>query len=80
MSIKYPPEAEEQGIQGRVVCTFIVERDGSITDIRVVKSTDPSLDKEAVRVIGEMPKWNPGKHKGEAVRVKYTFPVTFRLQ
>ena len=80
MSIKYPPVAEESRIQGRVVCTFVVERDGTITDIRVVKSVEPSLDKEAVRVIGAMPKWNPGKHKGEAVRVKYTFPIAFRLQ
>ena len=79
-SIKYPPVAEENAIQGRVVCNFIVEPDGSITGVRVVKSVDPSLDREAVRVIGEMPKWNPGKHKGEAVRVKYTFPVAFRLQ
>ena len=79
-SISYPPEAEEKGIQGRVVCSFIVECDGSITDIRVTKFTDPLLDKEAVRVIGALPKWNPGKHKGNAVRVRYTLPVTFRLQ
>ena len=78
--IKYPVIAEENGIQGRVVCTFVVERDGSITDVRVVKSVDPSLDKEAKRVIGSMPKWIPGKQNGAAVRVKYTVPVTFRLQ
>ncbi|MBO4810178.1 MAG: energy transducer TonB [Prevotella sp.] len=78
--IKYPVVAEENGIQGRVVCTFVVERDGSITDVRVVKSVDPSLDKEAVRVIKSMPKWIPGKQNGSAVRVKYTVPVTFRLQ
>ena len=79
-SIKYPPVAEENGIQGRVVCTFVVERDGSVTDVRVAKSVDPSLDKEAVRVVSAMPKWIPGKQNGSAVRVKYTLPVTFRLQ
>ena len=78
--IKYPAVAEENGIQGRVVCTFVVERNGSITDVRVVKSVDPSLDKEAVRVIKGMPSWIPGKQNGSAVRVKYTVPVTFRLQ
>ncbi len=79
-SIKYPPVAEENGIQGRVICTFVVERDGSVTDVRVAKSVDPSLDKEAVRVVSAMPKWIPGKQNGQSVRVKYTLPVTFRLQ
>ena len=79
-NIKYPVIAEENGIQGRVVTTFVVERDGSITDVKVIKSVDPSLDKEAVRVVKSMPKWNPGKQNGSAVRVKYTVPVTFRLQ
>jgi len=79
-SIKYPPVAEENGIQGRVVCTFVVERDGSVTDVRVAKSVDPSLDKEAVRVVSALPKWIPGKQNGQSVRVKYTLPVTFRLQ
>jgi protein TonB len=78
--MKYPVIAEENGIQGRVVCTFVVERDGSITDVKVVKSVDPSLDKEAIRVLKSMPKWIPGKQNGSAVRVKYTVPVTFRLQ
>jgi protein TonB len=78
--IKYPVVAEENGIQGRVVCTFVVERNGSITDVRVIKSVDPSLDKEAVRVLKSMPSWIPGKQNGSAVRVKYTVPVTFRLQ
>ena len=77
---KYPPVAEENGIQGRVTCTFVVEKDGSITDVRVVKSVDPSLDKEAVRVIKSMPHWLPGKQNGHAVRVKFTLPVTFKLQ
>ncbi|MBQ3630205.1 MAG: energy transducer TonB [Prevotella sp.] len=79
-NIKYPVVAEENGVQGRVVCTFVVERDGSITDVRVIKSVDPSLDKEAVRVVKGMPRWIPGKQNGSAVRVKYTVPVTFRLQ
>ena len=79
-NIKYPVIAEENGIQGRVICTFVVERDGSITDVRVAKSVDPSLDKEACRVIKSMPHWIPGKQNGSAVRVKYTLPVTFRLQ
>ena len=79
-NIKYPVVAEENGIQGRVIVTFVVERDGSITDVRVVKSVDPSLDKEAQRVVKSMPRWIPGKQNGSAVRVKYTVPVTFRLQ
>ena len=78
--IKYPAVAEENGIQGRVVATFVVERDGSLTDVKVIKSVDPSLDKEAIRVLKSMPKWIPGKQNGSAVRVKYTVPVTFRLQ
>lgn len=78
--IKYPVIAEENGVQGRVIVTFVVERDGSITDVKVVKSVDPSLDKEAQRVVKGMPRWIPGKQNGSAVRVKYTVPVTFRLQ
>jgi len=78
--IKYPVVAEENGIQGRVIATFVVERDGSISDVKVIKSVDPSLDKEAIRVLKSMPKWIPGKQNGAAVRVKYTVPVTFRLQ
>lgn len=78
--IKYPTIAEENGVQGRVIVTFVVERDGSITDVKVVKSVDPSLDKEASRVVAGMPKWIPGKQNGSAVRVKCTVPVTFRLQ
>ena len=78
--IKYPVVAEENGVQGRVIVTFVVERDGSVTDVRVAKSVDASLDKEAVRVVSGMPRWIPGKQNGSAVRVKYTVPVTFRLQ
>ncbi len=70
MSVRYPPVAEENGVQGRVIVSFVVERDGSITDVRVVKSVDPSLDKEAIRVISSMPKWIPGKQNGDPVRVK----------
>ena len=79
-NIKYPAIAQENGIQGRVVVQFVVEKDGSIANPVVVKGVDPSLDKEAVRVISTMPKWKPGKQRGKAVRVKYTVPVTFRLQ
>lgn len=80
-NVKYPEAAEENGVQGRVIVTFVIERDGSITDARVVvKSVDPSLDKEALRVVSSMPRWKPGKHNGSRVRVKYTVPVTFRLQ
>ena len=77
---KYPEIALENNIQGRVVVKFIVEKNGSITDVHVVKSVDPSLDKEAVRVVKSMPKWTPGKQNGQAVRVQYLVPVTFKLQ
>lgn len=79
-NIRYPVVAEANGIQGRVICTFVVERDGSITDVKVVKSIDPLLDEEAVRVLSKMPKWKPGMEKETPVRVKYTVPVTFKLQ
>ncbi len=80
-NVKYPVIAQENGIQGRVICQFVVNRDGSIVDVEVVRSGgDASLDKEAVRVIKSMPKWKPGKQRGKAVRVKYTVPVNFRLQ
>ena len=79
LAIKYPVEAEKERIQGRVVCTFVVEKDGSITDVKVIKSVDPSLDKEAVRVLSSMPKWEPGKQNDSPVRVKYTITVTFKL-
>ena len=79
-NIKYPVIAAENGVQGRVIVQFVVEKDGSITDVKVAKSVDPSLDKEAARVVSSMPKWTPGKQNGSAVRVKYTVPVTFKLQ
>lgn len=79
-NIKYPVIAQENGIQGRVICNFVVERDGSITDVQVVRGVDPSLDKEAVRVIQSMPRWKPGMQRGKPVRVRFTLPVVFRLQ
>ena len=78
--VKYPVVAQENGVQGRVVVSFVVERDGSITDVRVVRSVDPSLDREAQRVVSSMPRWTPGKQNGSAVRVKYNVPVMFKLQ
>ena len=79
-NIKYPVMAAENGIEGRVIVQFVVERDGSVSGVHVVRGVDPSLDKEATRVVSMMPKWIPGKQNGSAVRVKYTVPVTFRLQ
>lgn len=79
-NVKYPVIAQENGIQGRVIVQFVVNTDGSIVDVEVIRSGgDASLDKEAVRVIESMPKWKPGKHKGEPVRVKYTTPINFSL-
>lgn len=79
-NVKYPAEAYANGIQGRVICQFVVNKDGSIADVKVVRSGgDPSLDKEAVRVIQLMPKWKPGKQRGKYVRVKYTVPINFKI-
>ena len=79
-NIKYPVVAQENGVQGRVIVGFVVEKDGSISDVKVMRSVDPSLDREAQRVVRAMPRWKPGKQNGSAVRVKYTVPVVFRLQ
>ena len=79
-NIHYPVVAQENGVQGRVVVSFVVERDGHITDVQIARSVDPSLDKEAQRVVKSMPKWIPGKQNGSAVRVKFNVPVSFRLQ
>ena len=79
-NIKYPVVAQENGVQGRVIVSFVVERDGSISDVKVARSVDPSLDREAQRVVKSMPRWSPGKQYGSTVRVKYTVPVVFRLQ
>lgn len=79
-NLKYPAIAEENGVQGRVIVQFVVDRDGSISDIKVVRSVDASLDREAVRLVRSMPRWTPGKQNGKAVRVRYTLPINFRLQ
>ena len=78
-NVKYPKEASKDGVQGRVVVQFVVEKDGSISEVEVVKKVNEHLDAEAVRVVNAMPKWKPGKQKGENVRVKYTLPISFRL-
>ena len=78
-TVKYPEEAMKNGIQGRVVVQFIIEKDGSISEAKVIKKVNEQLDAEALRVVGEMPNWTPGKQKGKEVRVKFTLPVTFRL-
>ncbi len=79
-SIKYPMEAQEAGMQGRVICSFVVDKKGNIVEPKVIRGIDPSLDAEALRVIGMMPRWTPGRQDGKAVRVLYTVPITFRLQ
>ena len=79
-NIKYPTISQENGVQGRVIIQFVVNKDGSIVDAQVARGVDPYLDKEALRVVGQMPKWKPGKQRGKEVRVKYTLPVVFRLQ
>ena len=79
-NVKYPVIAQENNIQGRVTVQFVIEKDGSITDVKVLRGVDPSLDKEAVRVVKSMPKWKPGKQRGKPVRVSYTVPNNFRLQ
>ena len=78
-NIKYPTICQEQGIQGRVVVQFVVNKDGSIVDPEVIKPINPYLDKEALRVISTMPKWKPGEQRGKPVRVKFTLPVQFKL-
>ncbi len=79
-NLKYPPQAEKEGIEGRVVCSFIVLGDGTVSDIEVAQSAHPLLDNEAVRVLKLMPKWNPGKQHGVPISVRYTLPITFRLE
>ena len=80
MQYLYPFEAQENGVQGRVIISFVVEDDGSISHVKVAKSADPALDREAMRVVETMPKWIPGKQNGECVRVRYSVPVVFRLK
>ena len=79
-NIKYPTIAQENGVQGRVIAQFVVNKDGSIVDPVVARSVDPYLDKEAIRVVSSMPKWKPGMQRGKPVRVRYTLPVAFKLQ
>lgn len=78
-NIKYPEQAMKEGIQGRVTVRFIVEKDGSISDVKPILSVHPLLNKEAVRVVESMPKWTPGKHNGKPVRVRFNLPVMFKL-
>lgn len=78
-TIRYPVIAQENGIQGRVVVQFVVNTDGKIVDVEVVRGVEESLDKEAVRVVKAMPPWNPGRQGGKNVRVKYTLPIRFRI-
>ena len=79
-NVKYPEDAEKQKIEGRVLAVFVVETDGSISNVEVVKPVFPSLDAEAVRVLAAMPKWTPGKQSGKLVRVKYIVPINFQLK
>lgn len=78
-SIRYPQEALEQGKSGRVVCMFVVNEDGSISDIEIIRGVSDALNKEAIRVIKAMPRWEPGMQDGKKVKVKYSIPITFRL-
>ena len=79
-NIQYPAIAKENGIQGKVFIQFVVGKDGSITNVTVLRGVDPSLDKEAVRVVKNMPKWKPGKQRGKPVYVRYQVPINFKLQ
>ena len=79
-NIKYPTISQENGVQGRVIVQFVVNRDGSIVDTQVMRGVDPYLDKKALRVVSTMPKWKPGKQRGKPVRTRFTLPVQFRLQ
>lgn len=79
-TIKYPAVDQENGIQGRVIVSFVVNKDGNIVDAKIVRGVSPSLDKEALRVVNSMPKWNPGEQRGKAVRVSYILPIVFKLQ
>jgi protein TonB len=79
-AIKYPVIAQENGIQGKVYVNFVVNTDGSVTNAKIARGVDPSLDKEALRVINSLPKWKPGKQRGKPVRVSFTVPINFVLQ
>ncbi|MEL7586740.1 MAG: energy transducer TonB [Prolixibacteraceae bacterium] len=79
-AIKYPVIAQENGIQGKVYVNFVVDKDGSITNAKIARGVDPSLDKEALRVVNSLPKWKPGMQRGKPVKVSYTVPISFVLQ
>lgn len=79
-SVKYPPIAIESGVQGRVFVTFVIDQQGAVTNVRVARPLDPSLDREAIRVVQSMPRWSPGLQRGRAVKVSYTVPINFVLQ
>lgn len=79
-NVRYPVNAQVNGVQGRVVVSLVVETDGSISNVEVVRSVSPELDQEAIRVVSNMPKWIPGKQNGKPIRVRYNVPVSFRLQ
>lgn len=79
-SVKYPVIAQENGIQGRVYVSFVVNTKGAVTDVKIARGVDPNLDKEAIRVVNSMPAWSPGKQRGKAVKVSYTVPINFVLQ
>ena len=79
-NMRYPERAVRDGIQGRVMVDFIIDKDGKVTDVRVVRGVDPDLDEEAVRVISASPKWKPGRMNGQKVRTSVTVPVEFRLK
>jgi len=78
-NIKYPKQIMEEGIQGRVTVSFIVEKDGRVSNVRLLRSVQSALDKEAIRVVKSMPKWTPGKQNGKPVRVRFNLPVMFKL-
>ena len=78
-NIKYPEEAKKAGIQGKVYVTFVVDEQGKVTDAKIARGVDPSLDKESLRVINELKTWSPGKEKGKAVKVSYTVPINYAL-
>ena len=79
-NLKYPQDAEKQKVEGRVLVSFVVETDGSVTDVKVVRKVFPSLDSEAIRVVQAMPKWTPGKQDNKPVRVRYILPIAFNLK
>ena len=78
--VRYPAIAQENGISGKVVLTFVIEKDGRLTNIQVLQTPDRSLSDEAIRVLQQSPKWSPGKQRNQPVRVRYTLPVEFRIQ